>query len=162
MTMRRLLAILWLAAAPAATQTPPTVGPIATAAEVDALVAKAEREIKPGENRLLQPLVRLAPYTALLEYRRGGTPPNAHRKDAELIYVLRGTGTLVLGGALTGVNPNASGDPVGTGVNGGKTYKVKPGDIFLIAENEPHWFQATDGVVIDLALHVPRPAASWP
>lgn len=75
---------------------------------------------------------------------------------------MRGTGTIVIGGTLVEPKIAPSGDAGGTGVSGGMTYQVKPGDMFLVAENEPHWFKSTgNGVMVAFTMHVPRPAAGW-
>src|SRR5712664_4091101 len=48
----------------------------------------------------VQPIVRLAPYNANLEYRVAGVnaPASMHEREAEMFYVVEGSGTLVTGG----------------------------------------------------------------
>jgi hypothetical protein len=75
-----------------------------SAADVEAMIAKAKNERKPDQANFNQPLLRLAPYAVNLEYRVEGidTPATVHEKEAELIYVVDGAGTLTTGGKLVG------------------------------------------------------------
>lgn len=148
---------------PPAPSPPPPIDPLTftSAADIQGLIAKAKAEIKPGQPALFQPILRLAPYRASLEYRVAATPPVAHLFDAEFIYVVAGTGSVTIGGAITAPQPPVNGNILGTAVQGGTTTLYRPGDTFLIPENTPHWFRAMPGPVVLITLHVPRPVA-WP
>ncbi|HTK35909.1 MAG TPA: cupin domain-containing protein [Caulobacteraceae bacterium] len=146
-------------AQPAAPAPAPASITYASAADVATLIAKAARERKPDQPTFLQPLQRLAPYTANLEYRVLVGPAAVHEKDAELFYVIDGGGTLVTGGKLIGetrTNPN---NLSGTGIAGGESKKVAKGDFFFVPENTPHWFSAINGTLVLMSVHVPRAAA---
>jgi mannose-6-phosphate isomerase-like protein (cupin superfamily) len=148
-------------ALPAAAQAPAAPMPPMTfmsAADVSAMMAKAARERKPDQANFIQPLERLAPYTANLEYRMAVGPAAVHEKEAELFYVIDGAGTLVTGGKLAGetrINPT---NLTGTGVTGGDSRKVGKGDFFFVPEGSPHWFSAIDGRLVLMSFHVPRDA----
>jgi hypothetical protein len=77
-----------------------------SAADVEAMIAKATSERKADQALFLQPLVRLAPYAVNLEYRveEIDTPAAVHEKEGELIFVVDGAGTLTTGGKLVGRN----------------------------------------------------------
>ena len=81
-----------------------------TAADLAAIVAAtADRN---GNQRLLQ----LAPYNVNMEHRVN-IPQSAsiHDKEAELFYVINGSGTIVTGGKL--INPMKNGDnSTGSGI----------------------------------------------
>ena len=68
----------------------------------------------------------------------------------EIYYMLEGTGTLVTGGKIpdeksTGVSPNTKRPNFGgTGIDGGVTRKVVPGDVIIIPGNVPHWWSTLD------------------
>src|ERR1700684_1007813 len=93
----------------------------ASAADVEAMGAKAKNERKPDQANLIQPLVRLAPYTVNLEYRVEGidTPATVHEKEAELILVVDGAGTFTTGGKLAGEKRTNPSNLSGTTINGG-------------------------------------------
>ncbi len=118
-----------------------------SAADVDAMVAKAKTDRKPDQANFIQPLLRLAPYRANLEYRIEGvdTPATIHEKEAELIYVIDGAGTFTTGGKLSG-----------TGVEGGTSRKISKGDYIFVPENTPHSFTKTEGRLVIMSIHVPR------
>ncbi len=91
-----------LAQQPAAQGAAPAAKLFAGSADVTAMMAKAKSERKADQPNFIQPIVQLAPYTANLEYRVGGVkaPASVHEREAEMFYVVEGSGTLVTGGKL--------------------------------------------------------------
>src|SRR5579883_3340204 len=82
-------------------QTTPDPTGVANSAEVKAVIAQMAHDIKPTEEMLYRPLLtQAAPYTVAVEYWVRPKQAAAHLKDAEFIYVLEGSGTLVSGGTL--------------------------------------------------------------
>ena len=142
------------AAAPAAAA--PAAQLFAAAGDVSALAARAKSEIKTGQPMTALPIVQLAPYRANLEYRVAVGPASVHEKEAELFYVLEGSGTVVTGGTLTEGKRTNPENQSGTGVQGGASRKVAKGDFILVPENTPHWFSTIDGTLVLMSLHLPR------
>ena len=130
----------------------------ASSADVKAMIAKAKAERKPDQPNFSQPIVSLAPYNANLEYRVGGlnAPASTHDKDAELFYVVEGSGTVVTGGALQAERRTNADNASGTGIEGGASRKIGPGDFVLVPEKTPHWFTQIDGVLVLMSVHLPR------
>ena len=130
----------------------------ASSADVKALIAKAKAERKPDQPNFAQPIVSAAPYSANLEYRVGGlnAPASTHDKDAELFYVIEGTGTVVTGGTLQNERRTNADNSSGTGIDGGNPRKIGPGDFVLVPEKTPHWFTSIDGTLVLMSLHLPR------
>jgi mannose-6-phosphate isomerase-like protein (cupin superfamily) len=128
------------------------------AADVEAMIAKAKNERKPDQANFAQPLLRLAPYTVNLEYRVEGldTPATVHEKEAELIYVVDGTGTLTTGGKLVGEKRTNATNLSGTAVEGGSPQRISKGDYIFVPENTPHSFTRTQGGLVIMSVHVPR------
>lgn len=128
----------------------------ATAAEVQALIAKAKAERKPDQANFSQPIVRFAPYNVNLEYRVGASSSGvAHPKESELIEVLEGTGTITTGGTLVGANPGGA-NVMGSKIEGGEAHKVAKGDFLLVPAGTPHGISPDDGVTLILmTLHLP-------
>jgi quercetin dioxygenase-like cupin family protein len=129
-----------------------------SAADVTALVAKAKSDRKPDQANFVQPIVRLAPFTANLEYRVAGVNAAAsvHFKDAELFYVVEGTGTLVTGGKLKDERPTNADNLTGSGIDGGTRRRLAKGDYVMVPENTPHWFGEIDGTLVLMSVHLPR------
>ncbi|MEQ8313380.1 MAG: hypothetical protein RL839_09470 [Gammaproteobacteria bacterium] len=86
-------------------------------------------------------------------FRPKSQPGRAIRHDTpitEIYYMLSGTATLVTGGRLeneesTG-NSRLTGQPnyAGTGIVGGVSRVVVPGDVIVIPGNTPHWFSSLE------------------
>jgi glc operon protein GlcG len=68
-----------------------------------------------------------------------------HEKDADIIYVLDGTATLVTGGEVLGGKTIAPGEIRGTDVKGGETRTISKGDVIIVPAGTPHWFKEVPG-----------------
>ncbi len=128
-----------------------------SAKEVVAMMAKAKSERKQDQATFIQNLLRLAPYSANLEYRGGVGPAAQHEQEAELFYVIDGSGTLVTGGTLVNGKRTNAANLTGTAIANGKSQAVAKGDFFIVPENTPHWFSKINGTLVLMSLHVPRP-----
>jgi mannose-6-phosphate isomerase-like protein (cupin superfamily) len=174
--MRRLtpfaLALLVLAGpafaqapAPAAPPTPlpaPLSAPpklFASSADVQALIARARMQQKPDQPNLVQPIVSLAPYRANLEHRTGVGPAAVHEKEAELFYVIDGSGVLTTEGRLVNAKRTNPENLSGASIEGGIARPVAKGDVIFVPEGVPHWFNRVNGELILMSLHVPRSGA---
>ena len=130
----------------------------ASSADVRAMIAKAKAERKADQPNFSQPIVALAPYSANLEYRVGGlnAPASTHAKDAEMFYVVEGSGTVVTGGHLQNERATNPDNASGTGIEGGDSRRIAAGDFVLVPQGTPHWFTQIDGALVLMALHLPR------
>ncbi len=141
--------------APQSTENPTKT--FTSSAEVAALIAKAKREHKEGQSTVMEPMLELGSYDGHLEYRSAVGNASVHEKEAEIFYVIDGSGTLMTGGKLvkeTRTNPtNLS----GSAIEGGTSRAIAKGDFILVPENTPHWFSSIDGVLVLFSVHVPRP-----
>lgn len=128
-----------------------------SAKEIVAMMAKAKNERKQDQANFIQGILRLAPYSANLEYRGAVGPAATHRVEAELFYVIDGSGTLVTGGKLVGETQTNAENLTGTAIENGNTQNVAKGDFFIVPENTPHWFSKINGTLVLMSLHIPRP-----
>jgi len=128
----------------------------ASAADVDALIAKAKSEHKPSQPLIAQRILRLAPYNVNLEYRTSVGPASIHEKEAELFFVMDGAATMVTGGKLTEEKRTNPENLSGAGIEGGESRHIAKGDYIIVPENTAHWFSKIDGTLILMSLHVPR------
>jgi mannose-6-phosphate isomerase-like protein (cupin superfamily) len=150
--------IQFLAAA-LCTMTLPAFGQIVTpnlyisAADVAAALAKA----KGLSNMTPQVLVSVPPYRALLEYRAKPTPASIHEKNDELISVIAGSGTVIVGGTLKDQTRRNETNLTGSGIDGGKTYALEQGSFLFVPAGVAHYFSGVglDGLTI-MTLYVPR------
>jgi mannose-6-phosphate isomerase-like protein (cupin superfamily) len=128
-----------------------------SSADVQALISKAKSERKDGQPIVVDRVLQLAPYNANLEYRASVGLAAVHEKEAELMYVVDGSGTIVTGGTLLNPTRTNPANFTGTAIDGGTQQKIAKGDFIFIPENTPHWISAIDGTIILVSLHVPRP-----
>lgn len=130
----------------------------AAAGDVRALIAKARAERKADQPNFVQPIVSLAPYNANLEYRVGGlnAPASTHDKDAELFYVIEGSGTVVTGGTLKDERRTNADNASGSAIDGGNSRKIAAGDWVLVPEKTPHWFTQIEGTLVMMSIHLPK------
>ena len=131
-----------------------------TAADVKAMIAKAKADRKDNQPILAQSMIQLAPYNVSLEYRGAVGNAAIHDREAEMFYVVEGSATLVTGGKLKDEKRTNAENSSGTGIDGGVSRHVAPGDFIMVPEGTPHWFSAIDGTVVLMSLHLPRPAAT--
>ena len=149
-TIFTLLSSAAIAQQPAAQNPPAAPKLFAGSADVTAMIAKAKAERKPDQANIAQPIVRLAPYTANLEYRVAGVnaPASVHEREAEMFYVVEGSGTLVTGGALREEKRTNAENLSGSGIDGGSSRRLAKGDWVMVPEKTAHWFTQIDGTLV--------------
>ena len=141
-----------------AAQSPPPPKLFAGSADVMAMIAKAKAERKPDQANYAQPIVRLAPYTANLEHRVAGVnaPASVHEREAEMFYVVEGSGTLVTGGTLREEKRTNAENLTGSGIDGGTSRRLAKGDWVMVPEKTAHWFTQIDGTLVLMSIHLPN------
>jgi len=87
-----------------------------------------------------------------------------HFKVTEVYHIIDGAGTLVTGGTMVNAKmrppdslavtqedgPGAS----GTAIEGGKSRRIKAGDVVIIPAGVPHWFSNIEGSISYLVVRV--------
>jgi mannose-6-phosphate isomerase-like protein (cupin superfamily) len=136
---------------------PDALKTFASASDVQSLIAKAKADHKEGQPTVTEPILRLAPYNANLEYRTAVGPAAVHETEAEIFYVIDGSGTMITGGKLKEEKRTNAANLNGTGITDGQTRTVGKGDFIVVPEGTPHWFSQINGTLILMTLHVPRP-----
>src|SRR5580704_11563866 len=145
------LSVTLLTAVAVVAQQPPAaasgIKTYASSEDVKALIAKAKSERKDGQATVTERILQLAPYNANLEYRASVGPAAVHEKEAELMYVLEGSGTITTGGTLVNPTHTNPANLTGTAIDGGSPQKIAKGDFIFIPENTPHWINTIDGTI---------------
>ncbi len=147
------------AALPALGQTAPTAASPTILYGSPADLAAAVARAKSLPNMVPQFLVAFGGYSARIEFRRVPTPASLHEKDDELLEVIEGSGTIVVGGTLKDSARRDASNLNGSGVEGGQSYEVTKGSFFLFPAGVPHYFakQGSEGLTI-ITVHVPHGA----
>lgn len=127
-----------------------------SAAEIQQMIAKSKNDRKDGQAIVNSAILRLAPYSANMEYRASVGPAAQHDTEAELFVVIDGSATMITGGKLTGETRQNAENLQGTGIEGGNSRQIGKGDFIIVPEKTPHWFSKIDGVLVLMSLHVPR------
>jgi mannose-6-phosphate isomerase-like protein (cupin superfamily) len=118
-----------------------------TAAEIQAGLAKLGNDRPNSTVRVFS----VAPYTINIEHRTNQAQNGSiHEDEAELFYVVDGSGTMTTGGKLVG-------DKMKT-VEGGTPHKLNKGDWVMVPKGVPHWFSSIDGTALNImSFHLPMP-----
>jgi len=75
---------------------------------------------------------------ALVVHRTGTGSAELHERDSDLMVIVSGAGTLVIGGSMPGSKTTAPGEVRGPSITGGDRQKIGPGDILHIPPKTPH------------------------
>ena len=161
-TILTLFSSAAIAQQPAAQNTPPAAKLFAGSADMTAMIAKAKAERKPDQANFVQPIVRLAPYSANLEYRVSGVnaPASVHEREAEMFYVVEGSGTLVTGGTLREEKRTNAENLSGSAIDGGTPRRLTKGDWVMVPEKTAHWFTQIEGTLVLMSIHLPHAAGT--
>ena len=73
--------------------------------------------------------------------REGPGMVEVHTKDTDILYVLKGSATVVTGGTMVDGKNIAADEIRGKEIDGGETRKLVPGDAMIIPNGVPHWFK---------------------
>ncbi|HEY1544237.1 MAG TPA: hypothetical protein VGG01_17700 [Xanthobacteraceae bacterium] len=132
--------------------------------DIMGLIEKAKADRKGDAPMVPEPVLRLAPYKAQIEYRVLKAPAAVHEKDAELFVVIQGTGDIITGGKLVNEKRVNAANLSGSDIADGQTHHVVKGDVLIVPNNTPHQVVPTGGApIVVMTMHVPLPApANWP
>ena len=67
-----------------------------------------------------------------------------HEYDTDIVYVLKGSATLITGGTPEGAKAIAPHEFRAPNLDGGETRKLVPGDVVIIPNGVPHWFKEVE------------------
>ena len=67
-----------------------------------------------------------------------------HEHDTDIVYVLKGSATLVTGGTPVGIKPIAPDEYRAPTAHGGESRTLVPGDVVIIPNGVPHWFKEVE------------------
>lgn len=139
--LSRLLLAAMVCAAPAFAQ---DVN-FASSADVQAVIARARA--MPPQAVISLPVVSAGPQKVQLDYRTGMGVASAHKGQDELIWVVEGSGTVLLGGTV--VNDMK--------LDGATPRHMAKGDVLMIPMDTPHQLiPDKDSPWALLAFHVTR------
>ena len=115
-----------------------------SAKQLDAEIHKAPED-HPGTSFI--DLIEYSPEKGGISITRRTKPTRAdvHQRLIDTWYVIKGSGTLVTGGALVEPVTISKDELRGRGIAGGDERHIAPGDFVRIPAGVPHWIRKIDG-----------------
>jgi glc operon protein GlcG len=101
-----------------------------------------------------RPLVETGAYKVHASRRDKAGLAEIHVDDTDIIYVLDGTATIVTGGTVEDGKTSAPGEIRGSAIQGGETRRLAKGDVAIVPNGVPHWFQHVDGTFLYYVVKV--------
>jgi glc operon protein GlcG len=86
--------------------------------------------------------------------REGPGLVEVHIRDTDILYVLKGSATIVTGGAMVEGKTTAPDEIRGKEITGGETRELVPGDAMIVPNGVPHWFKAVNGPFLYFVVKV--------
>lgn len=87
------------------------------------------------------PLLEVGAYKVHASRREAPGIAEIHERDTDIIYVLDGTATFVTGGTAVDTKLVAAEEIRGKAIAGGQSYHLAKGDVIIVPNGTPHWFQ---------------------
>jgi len=138
--------LIFLAALPLMAADPPGFAAY-TSAEIHSK-AKAAKidEHKVGLDRV----ANWGNHGLLLVHREGDGEVEVHETQVDVVTVISGEGTLLIGGTMADSHTTAPGEIRGKSVTGATSHKMAPGDVFHIPAKVPHQMLVPKDLVIQV------------
>jgi mannose-6-phosphate isomerase-like protein (cupin superfamily) len=83
--------------------------------------------------------------SAFVAYRNGNGEAEIHEKQADLLLIRSGEGTVLVGGKIVEGKPSAPDEIRGKSIEGGTRYPIAAGDVLYIPANTVHQFLVEPG-----------------
>jgi glc operon protein GlcG len=106
------------------------------------------------------PLLEVEGYKVHASRREAPGMAEIHLTDTDIVYVLEGAATLVTGGTVVDGKTTAPGEIRGASIKGGQAQRLVKGDVIVVPNGVPHWFQEVQGPVLYYVVKVTSGAAS--
>jgi glc operon protein GlcG len=87
------------------------------------------------------PLLETNAYKVHASRRDSPGLAEVHLYETDVIHVLRGSSTFIVGGSMIDPQGTAFGEIRGKGIVGGTSYALKAGDVMVVPPHTPHWFK---------------------
>ena len=100
------------------------------------------------------PLLETPGYKVEASRREVAGQVEVHVRDTDVIYVLEGSARFVTGGSVVAPKTVAPGEIRGSEISGGTTRELAPGEVVVVPNGVPHWFQAVGGPVLYYVVKV--------
>jgi glc operon protein GlcG len=100
------------------------------------------------------PLIEVGGYKIHASRREGPGMAEVHEFDTDIVYVLEGKATIVNGGETVDRKLTAPEEFRGASIRGGASRELEPGDVMVIPNGVPHWFQRVESPLLYYVVKV--------
>lgn len=114
--------------------------------QVAAAFAKGEKLVEDSAGH--------AVYQVLTARRDAPGEVEVHALDTDIIYIIKGTSTFVIGGKVVDARNSAPNEVRAKSSQGGTPHHLGPEDIIIIPPGVPHWFEAVQPPFLYLVIKV--------
>ncbi len=115
------------------------------AATSQAPVTYLEEPKVTGAFRKGAPLIETGGYKVHASHRDAPGQVEVHTRDTDIIYVVQGTARLVTGGTVKDPREIAPEEIRGARIEAGEARSLRPGDVVVVPNGTPHWFEQVPG-----------------
>jgi mannose-6-phosphate isomerase-like protein (cupin superfamily) len=90
-------------------------------------------------------------------HREAAGQVEVHDKETDVLYIVDGEATLVVGGQMVDGKVTRPGQWLGKDITGGQTSHIAKGDVFVIPAGIPHWFKEVPKSISYFVVKVLKP-----
>ena len=90
-------------------------------------------------------------------HRDKGGQVEVHDKETDVLYIVDGEATFVVGGKMVGGKSPRPDQWLGTDITGGETRQLVKGDVMVVPAGVPHWFKEVPKSVSYYVVKVIKP-----
>jgi mannose-6-phosphate isomerase-like protein (cupin superfamily) len=102
-------------------------------------------------------LINAPDMTVLGSHRDVAGRVEVHDKETDVMYIIDGAATFVMGGKMVGGKVSRPGQWLGTDITDGHTQKLTKGDMVIVPAGSPHWFKEVSPQVSYYVVKVIKP-----
>ena len=100
------------------------------------------------------PLLENELYKVHASRRDAAGEAEVHERDTDILYVLEGEARLVTGGRMVDAREIARGEIRGPRLEGGTPRALAPGEVVVVPNGTPHWFEAVSAPFVYYVVKV--------
>jgi mannose-6-phosphate isomerase-like protein (cupin superfamily) len=101
-----------------------------------------------------RPLIETGDYKIHASRRDAPGMVEVHTRDTDIAYILQGSATLVTGGSALDLKAIGPEELRGSSIRAGETRRLAPGDVVVIPNGVPHWFERVDAPLLYYVVKV--------
>ena len=90
-------------------------------------------------------------------HREAAGQVEVHDTETDVLYIMDGEATFVVGGKMVGGKLSRPGQWLGSDITGGETRHIAKGEVFVVPAGIPHWFKEVPKSISYFVVKVLKP-----